>query len=165
MFRPSHPSIGAARKKEGENPRASSGGEKTSGLVGLLPAGPPPGPAVKTRSPRLSPRGADAPSVAFGLGLRILAAGPAVLRQYSLSRGAVRATPKLLAMTPEAGPRDARSPDLTVTPSRRQRRQCSIGRGERSRHHDGRRAARSDRRRTQRLEIARRGAQSLPDCS
>ena len=165
MFRPSHPSIGAARKKEGENPPGVIRWREDKRAGWVAPAGPPPGPAVKNPQPSPLASWRGAPSVAFGLGLRILAAGPAVLRQYSLSRGAVRATPKLLAMTPEAGPRDARSPDLTVTPSRRQRRQCSIGRGERSRHHDGRRAARSDRRRTQRLEIASRGAQSLPDSS
>ena len=37
------------------------------------------GPAVATSGPRSPPRGAFAPSVAFGLGLRMLAAGPAHL--------------------------------------------------------------------------------------
>src|SRR5205823_13529003 len=44
-------------------------------------------PAVKISNPRLSPRGAYAPSVAVEPGVRIPAAGPARVRLYSHSGG------------------------------------------------------------------------------
>jgi hypothetical protein len=81
----------SARREEGNKPRAFS-------QIGTRPPGrwgnarrANTGPAVKTSNPDLTPRDADAPSVAFGLGVRILAAGPAHLRLYSHPRHFVNA--------------------------------------------------------------------------
>ena len=85
---PSHPSIGAARRKRARTAGRHRVARKQAGWSGWPAEVPPPAPQSKpiTLVSRLVAR--IAPLVAFGLGLRILAAGPAVLRPYSF-RGAL----------------------------------------------------------------------------
>lgn len=85
VFKPSRPSIGSCARKRARTPaRSITFGTRPPGRCGNA-IGHYTGPAVKTSNPRLSPCGAVAPSVASGLGGRILAAGPARVRLYSYS--------------------------------------------------------------------------------
>jgi hypothetical protein len=81
---PSRPSIGVERKDEGKDPGAfKSDSNASTEPVGNARWSTTPAPQSKpvAHASRLVARGA--PSVAFGLGLRILAAGPARIRLYS----------------------------------------------------------------------------------
>jgi hypothetical protein len=84
VFGPSRPSVGSARQEEGYNPRAfNQVGTRPPGRWGYACRSRAPAPQSKpvTRASRLVAQ--IAPSVAFGLGPRILAAGPAPIRLYS----------------------------------------------------------------------------------
>ena len=72
-------------------------------------------PAVKTSNPSLSPRGADAPSVAYGLGVRIPAAGPARFRLYSHSGRSRRGPQKTARTSSRASAEPRQPPDPTAT--------------------------------------------------
>jgi hypothetical protein len=85
---------------------------KQAGWLGCARGSAPTGPAVKTSNPCLSPRGADRAVGGIRTGLRILAAGPAVLRPYSY-RGAMcvwGANPGIRRHDRGAGPRRCPSP-------------------------------------------------------
>ena len=84
VIRPSRPSVGSARKKEGKNPRAFNQiGTRPPGRWGNARRSTAPAPQSKPVTPATRLVAQIAPSVASGLGLRILAAGPARVRRYS----------------------------------------------------------------------------------
>ena len=79
--------IGFARQVEGSAQRAiRHHGRRCREPAGDVRRSRCTGPAVATSGPRSPPRSAFAPSVAFGLGLRMLAAGPAHLLTVLRSR-------------------------------------------------------------------------------
>src|ERR1700732_231609 len=85
VFQPSRPSVGSARGRKRARTRARSIriGTRPPGRWGNAGRSTAPAPQSKpvTRASRLVAQ--VAPLVAFGLGLRILAAGPAHVRLYS----------------------------------------------------------------------------------
>jgi hypothetical protein len=104
VFYPHHrphafPSLcGACAQGRGREPARSTRSGRGHRAGGVTPKEQRAGPAVKTSNPRLSPRDAHASSVAFGLGVRIPAAGPAHLRLYSHSGGLRARSSKLLEL-------------------------------------------------------------------
>jgi len=97
LSRPSRPSIESARKEEGENPRAFNQlGTRPPSRCGDARRSTAPAPQSKpvTHASRLVAH--IAPSVASGLGLRILAAEPAAYRLYSDRGHLCEPTPKSL---------------------------------------------------------------------
>ena len=129
VFRPSYPSIGAARKKRARTPGRHQVASKQAGGSGCAPASAPTGPAVKTSTPRLSPRGAD--RAVGGLRTRAENSGRRASCPSTILplRGACQPIPKCVAMTVRPGPRRY----LSGTPSSRQRHQSGIARGKRNR--------------------------------
>jgi hypothetical protein len=109
VFMPFHPSVENARKEEGENPRAFNQiGTRPPGRWGnARRATPAPQSKPVAHASRLVAH--VAPSVAFGLGVRIPAAGPAHLRLYSHS-GRFRTRPSKVARTPPRASADSRQP-------------------------------------------------------
>ena len=123
VFTPSHPSVGTARKEEGENPRAFNQiGTRPPGRWGdaRRARGPAPQSKPVAHASRLVTQ--NAPSVAFGLGVRIPAAGPAHSRLYSPFGVYAREPQNKSARTSPAGigglpaTRQARLPPTTPAP-------------------------------------------------
>jgi hypothetical protein len=103
IFKPSRPSIGVVRKEEGPKPRAFN-------QIGTRPPGrwdnarrstaPAPQSQPVTHASRLVAQ--ITPSVALGLGVRILAAGPAHVRLYTDSSRCVNHSSKVAQACPRA---------------------------------------------------------------
>jgi len=96
ILQASRPSIESARKEEGENPRVFNQlRTRPPSRWGDARGSTAPAPQSKpvTHASRLVAQ--IAPSVAAGLGLRILAAGPATYRLYSYRRHLCEPTPRV----------------------------------------------------------------------
>ena len=128
------PRLGSRKRKSARTAERCQGRDDDAGPgeVALVES-PPPAPQSKpvTLAPRLVAR--TAPLVAFGLGLRILAAGPAPYRQYS-DRGSCVSQPKFVHNQPRSST-EARAdpPKLSVT--RRAGGRRGWGQKERGTHH------------------------------
>ena len=133
VFTPSRPSVGSARKEEGENPRVQRDRGRRHRAGGVTPVEQYTGPAVKTSNPGLAPRGAER---AVG-GIRAWgenpAAGPAHLRLYSHWRRLRERISKVARTSPRASagsrqPPPGRPPTGRAEPwnsaTRRPQREC-----------------------------------------
>jgi len=87
VFKPSRPLYRARAQGRGrEPPRVQSAWDEATGPAGDARGSTAPAPQSKPVAPASRLVAQVAPSVASGLGLRILAAGPAINRLYSYSR-------------------------------------------------------------------------------
>ena len=104
VFSSSRPSIGVARKEEGDNARAFNQiGTKPPGRWDNADRRTATAPQSKPVTPASRLVAHAVPLVAFGLGLRILAAGPAALPTVLRLRAAVRANPNIRRNRDETG--------------------------------------------------------------